>query len=170
MNTKTMEGLVGARVNMDLLNTPFRVYKEARREGDTATMERAMGYVDDFSDRADGYKAKADEGMKQDAEDAREKLRTDCEEAARERRKEREAFEQKIAEKREEETKTDTVEISEEGRSLEENGRVEADDAKGADTDDGAQSAEPAVKQPTIYTKTGAVSPPEQEAVLSVSV
>ena len=43
MNTKTMEGLVGARTNMRLLNTPFRVYKEARLKGDTGKMEQAMG-------------------------------------------------------------------------------------------------------------------------------
>ena len=56
MNAKTMEGLVGAKTNMDLLNSPFRVYKEARRRGDTATMDRAMGYVAEFSDKADEYK------------------------------------------------------------------------------------------------------------------
>ena len=31
MNTKTMEGLAGAATNMNLMNTPMRVYKEARR-------------------------------------------------------------------------------------------------------------------------------------------
>ena len=39
MHTKTMEGLVGARTNMNLLNTPMRVFKDARRRGDTATMD-----------------------------------------------------------------------------------------------------------------------------------
>ena len=42
MHTKTMEGLIGARTNMEMLNTPFRVFKEARLKGDTAMMERAM--------------------------------------------------------------------------------------------------------------------------------
>ena len=64
MNTKTMEGLIGARVNMELLNTPMRVYKEARLKGDTATMERSMGYVNEFSDKAGEYKTEADKGMK----------------------------------------------------------------------------------------------------------
>ena len=41
MHAKTMEGLVGARTNMELLNTPFRVSKEARLKGDTAKMEQA---------------------------------------------------------------------------------------------------------------------------------
>ena len=45
MHTKVMEGIVGARTNMDMVDVPMRVYKEARRKGDTATMERAMGYV-----------------------------------------------------------------------------------------------------------------------------
>lgn len=73
MNTKTMEGLVGARTNMNLMNTPMRVFKEARRKGDTATMERAMGYADEFSGKAEDYKAEADKGMEEDAREAREK-------------------------------------------------------------------------------------------------
>lgn len=81
MNTKTMERLVGARTNMDLLNTPFKVYKEARCKGDTATMERAMGYVTEFSDRADEYKEVADRGMKEDAEEPREKAKSEREKA-----------------------------------------------------------------------------------------
>ena len=70
MNTKTMEGLVGAKTNMEMANTPFRVLKEARRRGDTATMERAMGYMNDLSEKAESYQVKADEGMKEDAKEA----------------------------------------------------------------------------------------------------
>ena len=69
MHTKTMEGLIGARTNMNLMNTPMRVYKEARRKGNSETMERAMGYANECSDRAEEYKAEADEGMKKDAQD-----------------------------------------------------------------------------------------------------
>ena len=53
MHTKTMEGLAGASMNMKLLNTPFRVYKDAERRGDTAVMEREMGYVGEFADKAE---------------------------------------------------------------------------------------------------------------------
>ena len=67
MHTKVMEGIVGARTNMDMVDVPMRVYKEARRKGDTATMERAMGYVNEFEDKAREYKAEADEGMKEGA-------------------------------------------------------------------------------------------------------
>ena len=88
MNTKTMEGLVGARTNMELVNTPMRVYKEARRRGDTATMDRAMGYVSDLEDKAQDYKVKADEGMKADAEEAREEAKAEREKAIERRREE----------------------------------------------------------------------------------
>ena len=44
MHAKTMEGLAGASMNMKMMNTPFRVYQEAERRGDTSVMERAMGY------------------------------------------------------------------------------------------------------------------------------
>ncbi len=37
MNTRQWK-FVGARTNMRLLNTPFRVYKEARQKGDTKKM------------------------------------------------------------------------------------------------------------------------------------
>ena len=85
MNTKTMEGLVGARTNMNLLNVPLRVYKEARQKGDTGTMERAMGFVDDYSGKAEEYAAKADEGMKEEAEEAREKAKSEREKAIQKR-------------------------------------------------------------------------------------
>ena len=75
MHTKTMEGLIGARTNMNLMNTPMRVFKEARRKGDTETMERAMGYVGDFSDKAEEYKAEADKGMEEDAKESKGKSR-----------------------------------------------------------------------------------------------
>lgn len=73
MHTKTMEGLIGARTNMDMTNVPMRVFKETRRKGDTATMERAMGYVNDFEDQAYQYKDTAEEDMKEEAKSARAK-------------------------------------------------------------------------------------------------
>lgn len=172
MNTKTMQGLVGAQVNMNLLDTPFRVYKEARRKGDTATMEQAMGYVRDFSEQADEYKAQADEGMRQDAEEAEEKMRADREEAVMERRKEREEFERKLEEKRDGNRETDTVEISEEGRTLSETARTEGGGAENTDLEAEAVLPEEAgmKKPPVIYRKNGEVSSQEQRGKLSVSV
>ena len=106
MHTKTMEGLVGASTNMKQLNTPLRVYKEAERRGDTAVMERAMGYVGDFADKAEDYQKKAEEGMKQDAKEAREKAKTEQEKAIQRRREEREEMEKRIAESQNGDTDT----------------------------------------------------------------
>ena len=75
MNMKTMDGLIGARMNIDMMDVPIRVYKEARLKGDTATMERAMDYAGKCSDKAWEYEAKADEGMKEEAKEEREKAK-----------------------------------------------------------------------------------------------
>ena len=116
MHTKTMEGLAGASTNMKLLNTPFHVYKDAERRGDTAVMERAMGYVGDFAEKAEDYQKKAEKGMEEDAKEAREKAKTEQENAIRKRKEEREELEKRIAESRNEDT--DTVSISESGKEI----------------------------------------------------
>lgn len=99
MHTKTMEGLVGARTNMNLLNTPMRVFKDARRRGDTATMERAIGYVSDFSNQAQEYQAEADKGMEEDARQAREKAKLQQEEAVLKRKEERKRWKRSLKKK-----------------------------------------------------------------------
>ena len=165
MHTKTMEGLVGARTNMNLMNTPMRVFKEARRKGDTETMKRAMGYVGDFSDKAEEYKAEADKGMEEDAKEAREKAELQREEAVQKRREEREKLEAKIEENRNADTNADTVEISEEGKVLSKDNLDT--DAVGVETDVVKSDA---VKEPVTYTKAGDAVPMEQETSISVSV
>lgn len=165
MHTKTMEGLVGARTNMNLMNTPMRVYKEARRKGDSETMERAMGYANECSDRAEEYKAEADEGMKKDAEEAHKIAKEQREEAIQKRRDEREKLEAKMEENRNADTNTDTVEISEEGKVLLKDNL--GTDAVETETDVVKSDT---VKEPVTYTKTGDVVPMEQETSISVSV
>ena len=161
MHAKTMEGLIGARTNMELLGTPFRVYKEARLKGDTAKMEQAMGYMSDCHEAAYEYKKEADEGMKEDAEETRKIEEEQREEAIRKRREEREKMEARTTENRN--ADTDTVEISEEGKVL----------LKG-NVDSGSVSFDEikmdAVKEPVTYTKMGETVPSEQGASISVSV
>lgn len=163
MHTKTMEGLVGARTNMNLMNTPMRVYKEARRKGDSETMERAMGYANECSDRADEYKAEADEGMKEDAKEAREKAKVQREQAIQKRREEREKLEERIEESGNADTNTDTVEISEEGKIL-------LKDNIDLDSTASAETKTDVVKEPVTYTKTGETVPAEQSTNTSISV
>lgn len=173
MHTKTMEGLIGARTNMELLNTPFRVYKEARGKGDTAMMERAMGYMGDCSDKAYEYKEKADQGMKEDAEETRKIAEAQREEAIEKRKEEREALEERVEESREEGQDTDTVEISEEGKALlKENAAVPETDADGQQTDTEAspKSKSNIDMEPVIYTSTGEAGPAVQEGKVSVTV
>lgn len=163
MHTKTMEGLVGASTNMKLLDTPFRVYKEARRRGDTEAMKRATGYVEECSDQAEEYKAKAEKGMKEDAEEARRRAKAECENAVRKRKEEREELEkrtEKLEKKAEEgrREESDSVEISEQGKAA---CNRNADPAA-AVRNDGASAEETAGKaadvvkaEPVIYTRTG---------------
>lgn len=124
----------------------MRVYKEARRKGDTATMERTIGYVGEFSDKANEYKAEADKGMEEDAKEAREKAKLQREEAVRKRREEREKLEERIEENRNADTNTDTVEISEEGKVLLD-GNIDSD-STGSD-----EIKKDTVKEPVTYTK-----------------
>ena len=138
MQAKTMEGLIGAGMNMKMVDVPIRVYKEARRKDDFATMERAMGYAGDFAEKADNYQTLADEGMKEEAKDAREKLEEERLEAAKKRREEYEKTQERIESGKETGNENgidenqeisasagagslvriDTVEVSEKGRKL----------------------------------------------------
>lgn len=116
MNTKTMEGIVGAKTNMNMVNTPMRVYREARRKGDYGAMERAMGYAGDYAKKAESYRQETIEGMREDAKEAREEEKAKREEAIEKRKEQREETEEKIEELHNK--NEDTVEISEEGRAL----------------------------------------------------
>lgn len=163
MHTKTMEGLIGARTNMNMMNTPMRVYKEARRKGDLDTMERAMGYANECSDRAEEYKEEADEGMKKDTEETREIAKEQREEAIQKCRDEREKLEKKIEENRNGDANTDTVIISEEGKVL-------LKDSTGLDDTVSAETKTDAVREPVTYTKTGEPVSAEQSISTSISV
>lgn len=170
MNTKTMDGLIGARMNMEMVNVPMRVFKEARLKGDTATMERAMGYVGEFSEKAWGYEAKADEGMKEEAKEEREK--------AKERAKEELA--EKI-EKRKEEQKAEAegnrLDGAEDRKTAETGG---PGDWKTAEADGPDRKPEPVRempqtgapdKKPVLYSSTGELkAAPEQNLGTNISV
>lgn len=170
MHTKTMEGLIGARTNMELLNTPFRVFKEARRKGDTAKMEQAMGYMKECEEDAYEYKEVADEGMKKDAEETRKIAEEQREEMIKNRREEREEQQKKLEEAREEKQdhkSADTVEISEDGRVLlKENIAAREDAADGTETsgaapDTGTSAKPKADMEPVFYSSAGTVKPKE---------
>jgi len=162
MQAKTIEGLVGARINTDLINTPRRAYEEAERKGDTATMERAMGYMSEHADKAEEYRAEAEEGMKEDAKDTREKAELDREEAIQKRKEDREEFEKRIEENRNK--NTDIVEISEDGRA------VMKDNADSDSSASAEINADVINTEPVVYTKTGEVNQSQREPGTNISV
>ena len=167
MHVKTMEGLAGASMSMKLMNTPMRVYKEAERRGDTGVMERAMGYAGDFADKAEDYQKTTEKGMKEDAKEAREKAKTEQENAIRKRREQREEMEKRIAESRNGDT--DTVKISESGKAALD-GKTDSVQT-GADNGISAEETADAIKmESAIYTETGEKAASEPGANFSVSV
>ena len=167
MHAKTMEGLAGASMSMKLLNTPFRVYKDAERRGDTAVMERAMGYVGDFAEKAEDYQKTTEKGMKEDAKEAREKAKTEQENAIQKRREQREEMEKKIAESRNGDT--DTVSISESGKAALD-GKTDSVQT-GADNGISVEETADAIKmEPAIYSKSGEKAEFESGANFSVFV
>ena len=165
MHTKTMEGLIGARTTMELLNTPFRVFKEARRKGDTAMMERAMGYMGDVHEDAYEYKEEADEGMKKDAEETRKIAEEQREEMIKNRREEREEQQKKLEEERKENKNdniVDIVEISEDGKVLlKEKTQTAESDADGTDVETDAAAKPKADLEPVFYSSAGEVKQSE---------
>ena len=160
MQAKTIGGLVGARINTDLINTPRRAYEEAERKGDTATMERAMGYMSEHAGKAEEYRAEAEEGMKEDAKETREKAELEREEAIQKRKEEREEFEKRI----EENKNTDMVEISEDGKAVMRENAV-PDSSASAEA-----NADTVGTEPVVYTKTGEISQSQREPGTNISV
>lgn len=169
MHVKTMEGLTGAHTNHNLLKTPFRVFKDARRRGDMAAMERAMGYMEDFEGKAKEYQAEAEEGMEEDAKEAAERVQRDREkliEKCREDRLEQEERIQAAAKQPEEGTEgakpewgspgPDKLEISKEGQMLSDNGMKQAP-LKGAGNNSASEEkpSQPPELKSVVYTREG---------------
>lgn len=151
MHTNTIEGLVGARTNVNLLNTPMQVFKEAENKGDTATMERAMKYAGEVADDAEEYKTKADKGMQEDAKETKEKAEAEREKMIQKHREEREEFE-----KRMEEGGTENNSVSD---------SANVDGEISPETTDSTLQAES-----VTYTKTGEVSQVQAESGANISV
>ena len=165
MHAKTMEGLAGASMNMKMMSTPFRVYQEAERRGDTSVMERAMGYVGETADKTEDYQKKVEKGMEEEAKEAREKAKSEQENAIRKRKEEHGEQEKRIAESRN--GNTDTVSISENGKTI----LGERSDLAQAGTVSNmpAETVDVVKTEPVIYTKTGEATKPESGTNISVS-
>lgn len=116
MKAGSMEGLIGASVNMKLSQTPMRVFKEAERRGDTEVMKRAMGYVTDFQEKAHECSDRAQEELAKELKEERKEQEIKRQQAL-ERKEETKEYVEKIQENNKSDiSATDRVEISEEGK------------------------------------------------------
>ncbi len=154
MNAKMMEGLVGASMNAKLSDTPMKVYEQASREGDTAKMERALGFAGECTEKAEQYQEKVDQGREEEKKAEREQAKVEQEEALEEIRNERKEAEKSVRAGRGE--SADTVEISEAG--------------KAALQERPAETAAPVEGDPVTYTESGEIAaPPQPEPTVSFS-
>lgn len=103
MQANTTAGLIGANAYLQETRVPMKVFKEARAEGDTAKMERAMGYVEKLGSSAIEYKKQADKGLKEEAKQARDDIKEKQEELAQRIKERRTETEERIEEAREHE-------------------------------------------------------------------
>lgn len=148
MNVKTMEGLVGAGVNLKNSGTSYRVYHAAKIEADLAeikgeaantdVMERALGYTNGFLEDAGEYTDRAAEGTREEAEKLREERLEDAREKARERAENRKEEEAARAEK----AKAEKAKA----------GKAKAGKAAGTGTDGLAENSESILKNQSIAT------------------
>lgn len=116
MKAGSMEGLIGASLNMKLTRTPMRVFREAERRGDTDAMKRSMGYVTDFQEKAQECSDRAQEELGKELEEERreEEIRR---KKAQERGEAAKEYAEKVQKKNEpDSSEKDSVEISEEGK------------------------------------------------------
>ena len=126
MKAGSMEGLIGASVNMKLSRTPMRVFKEAERIGDTEKMKRAMGYVTEFQEKAQECSDRAQEELAKELKEERKEQEIKRQQAL-ERKEETKEYVEKIQERNKSDVpETDRVEISEEGKvALKNNSQTE---------------------------------------------
>ena len=159
MHTKTIEGIVGASNNVNMMKVPMRVYMEARRKNDTAKMERAMGYANEFAGKAAEYKSKAEEGMKEDAKEIKEKEQLEREQAIQKSRDEKKQLQAET--EKNQNPWADILQTLEEDYVLPEHLK----------TSDALPKANPDLVKPSVtYTQTGTTSPTQQKSNISVSL
>ena len=121
MKAGSMEGLIGASQNMKMMNVPMKVYHEAERKGDLGTMERAMGYAQEYSQKAEEYREKAQKELEKEQKEERaefEKLQKEKLEEKRIEKKEQEKKEQEKTKEKAANSSGVEINISEEGKEL----------------------------------------------------
>lgn len=156
MIAKVTGNLIGANVAMDEIRTPMKVFKEARARGDKETMDRAMGYVGSLNDDAWDYKKKADEGIKEEAVEAKEKERLEKEELANRIKESFDEVEKALTEASDNPA-ADNEELKPEANTEQESSEIGEDNKDNIDA-------------PVTYTKAGTVVSMDTDFEISMSV
>ena len=143
MNTRMMEGLMGASSNIQLSGAPMSVYRQASVEGDTEKMKRALSCTSECTKKAAKCQEKLDEGMKTEAKAEREKAKLEREAAIERRLEERGRTEESAEPSRPQGAVQ--VQISEAAKAALENRQP-------------VETAEPVSSKPVIYTPAGEIS------------
>lgn len=118
MRAASMERLIGAYANMKLSETPMRVYREAERRGDTEGMERAMGYVTEFQEKAQEYADKIPEELAKELREERREQELRQNQGIEQRREETQKYQETLQEcSPSGMQRADSVEISQEGQA-----------------------------------------------------
>lgn len=156
MIAKVTGNLIGANVAMNEIRTPMKVFKEARARGDKETMDRAMGYVGSLNDDAWDYKKKADEGIKEEAVEAKEKERLEKEELAN---RIKESFD---------ETEKALTEASDNPAADNEELKPEANTEQ--ESSETGEENKDNIGAPVTYTKAGTVVSMDTDFEVSISV
>ena len=86
MQAGSMNAFMGASSNLELVNTPMKVFKEARARRDTEVMKRAMGYVTEFGKNAEKNADKLGEETIKETREARKQQEIEREQAIEEAR------------------------------------------------------------------------------------
>lgn len=146
MKAGSMEGLIGASQNIKMVDVPMRIYKEAERKGDTATMERALGYAGEYTQKAYKYKEKVQDELIKELKE--EKL--ELEENRKEQLEENEVMTRKDGVE---------IEISEEGKELNEE-----------NVDNMKCDSEVKIDIPKNYNKNGDVITSLKENIISIKI
>ena len=96
MQANTANGLIGANAYLQETRVPMKVFKEARAEGDTAKMERAMGYVGKLGASAMEYKKQADKGLREEAKKSEDEMKEKQEQLAQRIKEQRAEAEERV--------------------------------------------------------------------------
>ena len=166
MQAGSMNAFMGASSNLKLVNTPMKVFKEARARGDTEVMKRAMGYVTEFGNNAEKYADKLGEETIKELREARKQQEIEREQAIEEARQKNKTEREQALNDVEKPTVEPTEATDETASDKEANDRVEISENGKAEITEQILSGEIGIRVQNavtkIYSSSGKAQPLKQ--------